>query len=224
VVERIDAHPLPARRDLLDAAAALLQRLHAAPVFPPLIDFPDGVAQLIARLQGLDLVDPAALAPLLEIWPRLRADCRWGEDSLVASHNDPNPRNLIWHGQRLWLIDWEAAFQNDPLVDLAIVANYMAPGPGDDAALLEAYLGQPPTAARLGRLRSMRRLCRVYYGVILINTAMGWRPPAEARRLDVAPLHEISAEIAAGRVTLAAPHERFAYGAAMLNLVLAGGV
>ena len=221
LVERIEARPLPARRELLEAAAALLHRLHAAPAFPPLIDFPEGVAQLIVRLQGLDLVDPAALAPLLELWPRLRADCRWGEDGLVASHNDPNPRNLIWDGQRLWLIDWEAAFRNDPFVDLAIMANYMAPGPDDDAALLEAYLGRRPTAARLERLRSMRRLCRVYYGVVLINTAMGWRPPPGARRLEVAPLHEISAEIAAGRVTLAAPHERFAYGAAMLNRVLA---
>ena len=100
LVEQIEARPLPPREILLEAAAGLFRRLHAAPVFPPLVDFPDGVAQLIARLQGLDLVEASALAPLLENWPRLLGDCRWGEEGLVASHNDPNPRNLIWDGRR----------------------------------------------------------------------------------------------------------------------------
>lgn len=223
LVARIEARPLPERPVLLAEAAGLLRRLHAAPVFPALVDFPDGVAQLISRLQGLDLIEAEALAPLLEAWPQLKDACGWGEDGLVASHNDPNPRNLIWDGERLWLIDWEAAFRNDPLVDLAIVANYWGSGAADADALLEIYLGAPPGRRARNRLAAMQRVCRVYYGVVLINSAIGWTPPPEARRLQAPALADISAAIGTGRITLADPADRFAYGAAMLNLVLAGG-
>ena len=222
LVEHVESRPRPDRSTMLREAGAMLRRLHAAPAFPPLVDFPDGLDQLIARLQALDLVDAAALAPLLNRWSELRAACRWGEDGLVASHNDPNPRNLIWDGRRLWLVDWEAAFLNDPMIDLAIIANYFAPGDADDAALLNVYLGSSPDRRRLQRLGLMRQVCRIYYGVMMINASAGWTPPPAARRLQAPPHDQVVADIAAGRITLAEPAERFAYGAAMLNLVVAG--
>src|SRR5437868_4814185 len=43
VIEHVEARPLPRREALLPRAASLLRRLHLAPVFPPLIDFPEGV-------------------------------------------------------------------------------------------------------------------------------------------------------------------------------------
>jgi hypothetical protein len=39
----------------------------------------------------------------------------------VSSHNDPVPANILFDGRRPWLIDWEWAYRNDPLVDVAIV-------------------------------------------------------------------------------------------------------
>jgi thiamine kinase-like enzyme len=39
----------------------------------------------------------------------------------VSSHNDSIPSNILFDGDRLWLIDWESAYRNDPLVDVAIV-------------------------------------------------------------------------------------------------------
>jgi hypothetical protein len=221
VIEHIAAWPLPDRAVVLREAADLLRRLHAAPLFPPLIDFPDGVERLIERLRGLDLVDAGALAPVLALWAELRAACRWGEDGLVSSHNDPNPRNLIWDGGRLWLIDWEAAFRNDPFVDLAIVANYFGGAPGEDEALLQRYLGAPPGERQRAKLLLMRQVCRIYYGVILINSAAGWTPTPQMRRLQGQGQPEIGAAIAAGRVNLGDPAGRFAYGAATLRQALA---
>jgi thiamine kinase-like enzyme len=40
-------------------------------------------------------------------------------ENFVSSHNDVLPRNILFDGNRLWLIDWEGAYRNDPLVDLA---------------------------------------------------------------------------------------------------------
>ena len=221
VIEHVEARPPPRREILLSKAAFLLGRLHAAPAFPPLVDFPEGVAQLVARLQDLDLVDDIALEPVLAFWAELRPACRWGEDGLVASHNDPNPGNLIWDGDRLWLIDWQAAFRNDPFVDLAIVCNYLGPGPQDEAVLLEGYFSQAADEDRLQRLRLMRQVCRIYYGAVLMSSAAGWSPPPGARRLEGPSLPEISAAIGADRAILAQPSGRFAYGAAMLKEALA---
>ena len=36
------------------------------------------------------------------------------------------PSNILFDGERLWLIDWESAYRNDPLVDVAIVSDSFA--------------------------------------------------------------------------------------------------
>ena len=40
-------------------------------------------------------------------------------EQYVSSHNDVLPRNVLFDGKRLWLIDWENGNRNEPLADLA---------------------------------------------------------------------------------------------------------
>jgi thiamine kinase-like enzyme len=49
---------------------------------------------------------------------------RHDESNWVSSHNDLKPENILFDGNRVWLVDWEAAFLNDRYVDLAVVANF----------------------------------------------------------------------------------------------------
>jgi len=63
----------------------------------------------------------ACLDPHLEGFETIRAAYPWDASALVSSHNDPNPRNILFDGQRLWLVDWELRFRNDPLTDIAIL-------------------------------------------------------------------------------------------------------
>ena len=43
---------------------------------------------------------------------------------MVSSPNDLfKPDNILFDGQGVWLVDWEAAFLNDRYADLAVVAN-----------------------------------------------------------------------------------------------------
>ena len=222
LIQDVPVQPMPGRAVVLGELSVLLRRLHATPLFPPLVDFPEGVDQLVGQLECLDLVDPAALASFRERWSELRRTCRWGEDGLVSCHNDLNPRNILWDGQRLWLIDWEAAFRNDPYVDLGIAANYFTAGPADQDALIEGYFGAPADDDQRARLFLMQQVCRVYYGAVLMASAAGgWAPSPEARRLEGPSLAEIGGAIAQGRVDLADPAARFDYGAAMLRQMLA---
>ena len=99
---------------MLRELAELVRRLQATPPFPLLGDFFDGVDQLLARLITLDLLEPSAMEPHLQRYGLVRDACRRRAPASVSSHNDLNPRNVLYDGQRLWLVDWEAAFRNDP--------------------------------------------------------------------------------------------------------------
>ncbi len=221
LIQDIPAQPMPARALVLRELSAVLKRLHATTLFAPLVDFPEGVDQLVGRLETLDLVAPAAMASFRARWSELRRSCRWGEDALVSCHNDLNPRNILWDGERLWLIDWEAAFRNDPYVDLAVAANFFAARPADHDSLIEGYFGAPADDDRRARLGLMQQVCLVYYGAVLMASAGGgWTPSPEARRMEGPSLAEIGQAIAQGRFDLADPTARFDYGVAMLRQML----
>lgn len=62
-------------------------------------------------------------------------------EPLVPSHNDPVPENFINTPQRMYLVDWEFAGNNDAmwdLGDLSVEANF---GDEQDRAMLTAYNG-----------------------------------------------------------------------------------
>lgn len=57
----------------------------------------------------------------------------------VPSHNDPMPGNLIDDGDRVWLIDWEFSYMNDPAHDLANFGRLNALTPDQEEVFLSAY-------------------------------------------------------------------------------------
>ncbi len=63
---------------------------------------------------------------------------------LVTSHNDMNPSNLAFDGERLLLLDWDTAGPNDPFFDLATVATFLRFDDATAAALIAAYDTAPP--------------------------------------------------------------------------------
>lgn len=107
------------KTDLLVEMGQTLRALHAAPAFPPLVDYLDGMDALIARFQGFGLLAPEASTEVLGLHARLRTAYRTAPGDLVSSHNDLNPRNILYDGARLWLVDWESSFLADRYVDLA---------------------------------------------------------------------------------------------------------
>lgn len=79
----------------------------------------------------------------------------------------------------LWLIDWESAYRNDPLVDVAIVLDNLARSPELEEVLLQAWLGHVPDEALRARLQLIRALTRLYYAGVLLSAsaAASWMMP-----------------------------------------------
>ena len=173
---------------LAKALGDLARRLQETEPFPQLGDW----RAIVGRLLGL--LESRSVAGLLDrhraAYEQLCEALPWDNATHVSSHNDPNARNVLFDGKRLWLIDWETAYRNDPMVDVAILADNLAATPELVEALLRTWLGYVPTAGEIERLERIRRLTRLYYAGLLI----GFGSPPDTRLTDLSALSRAEAE------------------------------
>jgi len=202
------------RRRRLIAMAASLRVLHATEPFPPLVDYFDGVQALLELFQERRLFAPFATAELIDRFGALARAYRRDPADLVSSHNDLNPGNIIYDGDRAWFVDWEAAFRADRFVDLASLANWFCKDEAEETDLLSAYFGQAPTARQRSRLTLMQAVNRVFLGVMFANLAGAEQPGLGDLPLEGPNLAEL---IGPGGPALGTPADRLAFGSAQLR-------
>jgi len=195
IIDYIVAQPMKphSSRDL----AALVAKLHTTSLFPAVGDYRSLIRRMLSHIQSgfaAGLLDAHR-----EHFERTVAAYPWNPAAQVSSHNDPNARNTLFDGNRLWLIDWETAYRNDPLTDVAILAENHAPSPEQAATLLQDYLGRAPSPPEIARLRLMRQMVRLYYAGLLLSPAINPGVPMESL---VAPSPEqFRASIARGELS-----------------------
>jgi phosphotransferase family enzyme len=224
ILEFVPQRPIldyPGGRERLTCAlGSLLRRLQQTALFPPIAPYPDIVDFLLLRLRNSTLFAPGSLAAHIEGFARIREAYGWDPSSIVSSHNDPNRGNILFDGERLWLIDWETAFCNDPLVDVAILANYIASSPELEGVLLRTWLGRAPDRLMQARLTLMRQFVRLFYATVTLSMV----PPTGGDRPEtLAPtLAEFYAALATGRFVMGQPETMRAFGKAFLREFLLG--
>jgi thiamine kinase-like enzyme len=74
-------------------------------------------------------------------------------------HCDPLCENFLDTGERMFIIDYEYAGNNDPMWDLGDLSVEGEFGPEQDEALLRAYFGDDPPASERGRMVAYKALC-----------------------------------------------------------------
>jgi Phosphotransferase enzyme family len=158
---------------MVRALGVLIAKVQATAPFPAIGSYPDLIEQLLASLCESELLISGELAPHAEGLARIRAALPWTASALVSCHNDPNPRNILFDRERALLIDWELAFRNDPLVDVAILTTDLAETPELQSALLEATFGSTPDDRLHARLVIIRLLTRLFYGCIVLDSLAG---------------------------------------------------
>jgi len=204
-------------RDLGD----LVARLQATPAFPLVTDYLTVLKGLLGRLLGSGLFAAGLLDRHQEGFERIREAYPWDSSALVSSHNDPHPDNILFDGERLWLIDWETAYRNDPLVDVAIFTLYLAAAPELEGMLLQSWLGRTPDRALRARLVLMRQLVRLFYACASSLHAASPRAVPETDLTALTPA-EFRAAVDQGRLVLGAPETQRIGGKVALAAFLAG--
>ncbi len=77
----------------------------------------------------------------------------------VPCHCDPLCENFLDTGERMYLIDYEYAGNNDPMWDLGDLSVEGGFSPAQDDALLHAYFGGEPPPNERGRMVAYKALC-----------------------------------------------------------------
>jgi aminoglycoside phosphotransferase (APT) family kinase protein len=209
----------PLVRDL----GSLVNRLQATPAFPPVFDYPALIGILLGRLIGSGLFAAGLLESHRDGFERIREAYPWDSGTLVSSHNDLNPGNILFDGKRLWLVDWETAYRNDPLLDVATLSLFFAGAPDLESALLRSWLGREPDHMLRARFSLMRQLARLFYGCAASLNAANTPVAAEPATDLKAPTHEQFRDaLAQGRPIAGAPETQRIIGKMALAGFLAG--
>jgi aminoglycoside phosphotransferase (APT) family kinase protein len=216
IMDFIDGRPLSEHPDgpvgMVRALGALLAKLRATPPFPILGDYSETIGAMLAGLGASHFFAPGQLEPHAEGLARISAALPWDAASLVSCHNDPNPRNILFDGERVWLIDWELARRNDPLVDVAILTTDLAETPELEQALLEATFGLQPNSRLRARLHVIRLLTRLFYGCVVLESLVGTLRSAPDIGLAASSPVAFRTVIAQRRLTSGSPEVAYAFG------------
>ncbi len=183
---------------LLRTLGEMVARLQATAPFPAVTaDFGALVEAMLHLVRDGGLFAPGVLDRHVAGLTRVRAEYPRAA-AQVSAHNDINPRNVLFDGQRLWLVDWELAFRNDPLADIANIANNFSEVPDVDTLVLEGWLGRFPDDDTRHHLTLMRDLQRLFSGTLLLSEFIGRRDP-EAELTALTP-DELRAAIMRGEL------------------------
>ncbi len=204
------------------ALGALIARVQGTARFPSLGVYPEMIGDKLAALSASSLFAPGQLNAHAEGLARIRAELPWNAASLVSSHNDPNPRNILFDGDRAWLIDWELAFLNDPVVDVAILTTELMEPQELQDILFEAAFGRAPDQVSRARLSLVRLLTRLFYGcIVLENFTAAPRPDLDASLGRLRPA-SFRAAVADGRLASGAPETAYAFAKMSLAAFIDG--
>jgi thiamine kinase-like enzyme len=209
---------------LARALGELLRRLQSTPVFPSFVHYPDIVARLFAHVQRTGLFASGVLDAHAERLERIREACPPGSADLVSSHNDAIPANILFDGNRLWLIDWESAYRNDPLVDVASLLDTLARSPELEDVLLRAWLGRSPDATLQSRLALIRGLMRLYYAGVFLSASAAASWVTADTDLSVPAPAAFELAVREGRLVPGTPETKHVLGKMFLASFLSGAM
>jgi aminoglycoside phosphotransferase (APT) family kinase protein len=197
--------------------------LQDTPIFPHFVEYPDIVSRLFAHICRTRLFADGLLDRHIDHLQRVRQRYVSGLRNLVSSHNDLHPGNVLFDGRRLWLIDWESAYRNDPLVDAAIIIDSFAFSPDLADTFLRTWLGRAPDQNFRDRMKTVRALTRLYFAGVFLSASAAARADAAPESDLVAPtVGEFAQGVRQGRLKLTDPDTKHMLGKMYLASFLSG--
>ncbi len=144
----------------ISRSAAAFRRMHQHQQrFANRFDVFKKIDEYLQILAKLDAPLPEGYQEVKEEADAVRRILKAKPVSLAPCHCDPLAENFIDTGERVYIVDWEYAGNNDPmwdLGDLSVEAEFDAE---QDRLLLEAYFEGEPPADQQGRMIMYKMLC-----------------------------------------------------------------
>jgi aminoglycoside phosphotransferase (APT) family kinase protein len=209
ITDFVEARPFSVTQALVRLPDTL-RALHALPPFPRLVNYLDFVDGFVRKFQAANILPGNETEQPLRLYARLASVYPRHDSEWVSCHNDLKPENILSDGDRVWLVDWEAAFLNDGYLDLAMVANFVVGNDAEEESYLRAYFGEPAGEYRRARFYLMRLIVNMAYAAtFLLLGSSGKAIEPDAKAPDFRDFHN---RIWAGEVRLAAAESKVQYG------------
>lgn len=207
---------------LVQKLATTIKCIHAVPCHAAgreLITVVDGLVQ---QFKARNILSGALLDECLGHYSTIKSKYPWKDTEKVFSHNDLNPNNILCDGEKIWVIDWDAAFPNDKYVDLASAANFFVHDEVREHIFLKAYFGKEPDDYKTARFYLMRQICRIVYAMLMFELAAQGKPAnyAHPQEMEGIDLKTFGALMESGKISLAGYEGQLMYGKALINEAL----
>lgn len=176
--------------------------------------------QTISWFTAQSFLGEEAKSNLNNKYASIKAQYPWHDHIRVISHNDLNPRNVLFEADRCWFIDWDAASINDPFVDLAIAAIFFAYTPALEHILLDLYFENAPEPSQLARFHIMKQLCRFVYASKLLQIALTTEENLNNEELHTIDIAAVAALLQSGQLNMDSKKGQLWYGRALFNEAL----
>jgi aminoglycoside phosphotransferase (APT) family kinase protein len=185
ITDFVEAVPFPAP-DALVRIPSALRTLHALPPFPGspfnttctfLLNKGAALDGFIQKFREASILPENETEELLARYQQVATVYSRVDSELAPGHNDLfKPDNMLFDGNRLWLVDWEAAFQNDRYADLAVVANMIVTSEAEERIYLQEYFGEAPDEYQRARFYLIKQLAHVFYAMAFLTLGSTARP------------------------------------------------
>lgn len=205
-------------REALVRIPAMLRRLHALPHFPKEFNYVTAHNGFIWRFRKANLLPKGEIEEVFTRYEQVCAAYPRLDSDMVSCHMDLKPENLLFDGQRLWLVNWQAAFVNDRYFDLAVAANFVVANDADELTYLERYFGQPPDEYQRARFLLMRQVLHMLSATVLLLLGSAGKPINLGEKSP--SFGDFHRRMWAGGVNLADNDLKIAYGMVHWNRLL----
>lgn len=202
--------------------AKTIQAIHSLHFTLPGPDLQQTIAAMVDGFAQSKILTGPVVQECLAHYAVIDQKYPWHDPEKVFSHNDLNPANLLANGNRLWVVDWDAAFSNDRYVDLATAANFFIHTEEQETQFLRVYFDGQVDEYKSARFYIMRQLSRIIYAILLVQTAVRSKPAGHPldQKMEGNTLQAFSEWMAAGKLSMATREGQLMYGKAQLNEAL----
>jgi thiamine kinase-like enzyme len=219
ITDFVRAEPLP-ESEALTRLPASLRTLHALPPFARapfntsttfLLDKGPALDGFLQKFRAANLLPEADSREFFARYAEIAAVYPYHDAEMASCHNDVfKPDNFLFDGQRLWLVDWEAAFLNDRYADLAAAANHVVTNDREEMTFLREYFGAAPDEYQLARFHLMQQLSHLFYTMAFLFLGSPDKPVDwSATAPEFADYHR---RMWAGEIDLADKNVKVVYG------------
>ena len=217
ITDFVNAKPFP-KAEALARMPATIRTLHALPAFPRTVNYLQAMDGFISRFQTAKTLPKSETADAFDLYAQARDVYPRNEADMTASHNDLKPENVLFDGEKVWLVDWEAGFLNDRYLDLSVVGNFVVTNEAEEKIFLRGYFEGEPTEYQLARFYLMRQILHMSYAAVFLAFGAAGKPAdASAKVRDYRDFHD---RVWAGEITLDGGEAKIEYARVHLKQAL----